>query len=72
MPGARSSRSKILVEREEKSSIALASNLPFTEWRGIIPDPPLVATIVDRVTLKAHIIGTGTESWHVPIATPQA
>jgi DNA replication protein DnaC len=56
---------QILAEREERSSIALASNLPFSEWGGIIPDPRLVAAIVDRVTFKAHIIETGTESYRL-------
>lgn len=56
---------QILTEREEKASIALASNLPFSEWGQVIPDPRLVAAIVDRVTFKAHIIETGTESYRL-------
>jgi hypothetical protein len=43
---------QILTEREEKASVAVASNLPFSEWGQIIPDPRLVAAIVDRVTLN--------------------
>jgi DNA replication protein DnaC len=56
---------QILAEREEKSSVALASNLPFSEWGGVVPDPRLVAAIVDRVTFNAHIIETGTESYRL-------
>ena len=56
---------QILTEREEKSSIALASNLPFSEWGQVIPDPRLVAAIVDRVTFNAHIIETGTQSYRL-------
>jgi len=56
---------QIMAEREEKSSIALASNLPFSEWGGVVPDPRLVAAIVDRVTFNAHIIETGTESYRL-------
>jgi hypothetical protein len=56
---------QILTEREEKASIAPASNLPFSEWGGVIPDPRLVAAIVDRVTFNAHIIETGTESFRL-------
>jgi hypothetical protein len=41
--------------REEKASIATGSNLPFSEWGSIIPDPRLVAAIVDRLTFHAHI-----------------
>lgn len=56
---------QILTEREEKASIALASNLPFSEWGQIIADPRLVAAIVDRVTFNAHIIETGTDSYRL-------
>ena len=56
---------QILTEREEKSSIALASNLPFSEWGQVVPDARLVAAIVDRVTFNAHIIETGTESYRL-------
>lgn len=56
---------QILTEREEKASVAVASNLPFSEWGSVIPDPRLVAAIVDRVTFNAHIIETGTESYRL-------
>jgi DNA replication protein DnaC len=56
---------QIVTEREEKASIATGSNLPFSEWGSIIPDPRLVAAIVDRLTFHAHIIETGTESYRL-------
>jgi DNA replication protein DnaC len=56
---------QILTEREEKASVAVASNLPFSEWGSIIPEPRLVAAIVDRLTFNAHIIETGTESYRL-------
>ena len=56
---------QILTEREEKASIAVASNLPFSEWGTVIPDPRLVAAIVDRVTFNAHILETGTQSYRL-------
>jgi DNA replication protein DnaC len=56
---------QIVTEREEKASIATGSNLPFSEWGSIIPDPRLVAAIVDRLTFHAHIIETGTESFRL-------
>ena len=42
---------QVLTEREEKNSIATASNLPFSEWGQIITDPRLVAAVIDR----AHV-----------------
>jgi DNA replication protein DnaC len=56
---------QILTEREEKASIAVASNLPFSEWGQVIADPRLIAAIVDRVTFNAHIIETGTDSYRL-------
>ena len=56
---------QILTEREEKASVAFATNLPFSEWGTVIPDPRLVAAIVDRVTFNAHILETGTNSYRL-------
>ncbi|WP_425954099.1 IS21-like element helper ATPase IstB [Xylanimonas sp. McL0601] len=56
---------QIMTEREEKSSIAIATNLPFSEWGTVFPDPRLVSAIVDRVTFNAHILQTGTESYRL-------
>jgi DNA replication protein DnaC len=56
---------QIITEREERASIGLASNLPFSEWRAVFPDPRLVAAIVDRITFNAHILETGTESYRL-------
>ena len=55
----------ILTEREERANVALASNLTFSQSSAIIPDPRLVAAIVDRVTFNAHIIETGTDSYRL-------
>lgn len=60
---------QILTEREEKASIAVASNLPFSEWGQVITDPRLVAAIVDRVTFNAHILQTGTASYRLRVTT---
>jgi DNA replication protein DnaC len=56
---------QILTEREERASIAIATNLPFSEWGSVFADPRLVAAIVDRVTYNAHILETGTQSYRL-------
>lgn len=56
---------QIITEREERASIGLASNLPFSEWGTVFPDPRLVAAIVDRITFNAHILETGTDSYRL-------
>jgi DNA replication protein DnaC len=56
---------QILTEREERSSVATATNLPFSEWGKIVPDARLVAAIIDRLTFHAHIIETGSDSYRL-------
>ena len=56
---------QVLTERDEKASIAIASNLPFSEWGQVITDPRLVAAVIDRVTFHAHILETGTDSYRL-------
>ena len=56
---------QIITEREERASVALGTNLPFSEWGSVISDPRLVAAIVDRITFNAHILETGTQSYRL-------
>ena len=56
---------QIITEREERASIGIGTNLPFSEWGTVFPDPRLVAAIVDRVTFNAHILETGTQSYRL-------
>jgi DNA replication protein DnaC len=43
--------------------IFAALNLPFSEWTTMIPNVRLCKAMVDRLTDRAHIIETGTESY---------
>ena len=54
---------QIITEREERASIACASNAMFSEWGATFTDPRLAAAVVDRLTFNAHIINTGTSSY---------
>lgn len=56
---------QIITEREERASIAVGTNLPFSEWGTVVADPRLVAAIVDRITFNAHILQTGTQSYRL-------
>ena len=56
---------QVITEREERSSVAVASNAPFSEWGRVFTDPRLVAAIVDRLTFNATIIETGTKSYRL-------
>ncbi len=56
---------QVITEREERASIACASNAPFSEWGRTFTDPRLAAAVVDRLTFHAHIIQTGTDSYRL-------
>jgi DNA replication protein DnaC len=38
-------------------------SLPFSEWTTVIPNARLCKALVDRITDRATIIETGTESY---------
>jgi DNA replication protein DnaC len=54
---------QVLSERQERGSLIVTTNLPFGEWTKVFPDARLAKAVVDRLTHRAHIIDTGTESW---------
>src|SRR6266566_3151321 len=59
---------QVFTEREERASVAIASNAAFSEWTSTFTDPRLCAAIVDRLTYDAHIIQTGTDSYRLRTA----
>jgi len=49
--------------RELIIRLHLTTNLPFSEWTSVFPNPRLCKALLDRITDCAHIIETGTESF---------
>lgn len=56
---------QVLTEREEKNSVAIASNQSFSGWTDTFTDPRLCAAIIDRLTFHGTIIETGTQSYRL-------
>ena len=56
---------QVLTEREEKASVAIATNEAFSGWTKTFTDPRLCAAIVDRLTFHGTIIETGTDSYRL-------
>jgi DNA replication protein DnaC len=54
---------QVISERVEKAALVVTTNLPFSEWTTVFPNPRLCKALLDRVTDRAHIIETGTESF---------
>ena len=54
---------QIIADRAETAALILTTNLPFSEWTQVIPNARLCKALLDRITDRAHIIETGTESY---------
>ena len=54
---------QVVAERAEKAAVILTTNLPFSEWTQVIPNARLCKALLDRITDRAHILETGTESY---------
>jgi DNA replication protein DnaC len=54
---------QVISERAERKALIVTTNLPFSEWTTVFPNPRLCKALLDRITDRAHIIETGTESF---------
>ena len=54
---------QVIAERAERAAIIVTTNLPFSEWTQVFPNARLCKALLDRITDRAHIIETGTESF---------
>jgi len=54
---------QVVARRAERAAVIITTNLPFSEWTTTIPNARLCKAMVDRLTDRAHIIETGTESY---------
>lgn len=54
---------QVIAERAEKAAVIVTTNLPFSEWTQVIPNARLCKALLDRITDRAHIIETGTQSY---------
>jgi DNA replication protein DnaC len=54
---------QVIAERAERAALIVTTNLPFSEWTQVFPNPRLCKALLDRITDRAHIIAIGTESY---------
>jgi DNA replication protein DnaC len=62
---------QVLTEREERASVAVATNATFSELGQVFTDPRLAGAVVDRLTFRSLIVETGTESFRLRSQTPR-
>lgn len=54
---------QVISDRAERAALIVTTNLPFSEWTTVFPNPRLCKALLDRITDRAHIIETGAESF---------
>jgi DNA replication protein DnaC len=54
---------QVISDRAERATIVMTTNLPFSEWTQVFSNVRLCKALLDRVTDRAHILETGTESY---------
>jgi DNA replication protein DnaC len=54
---------QVIAERAERATVIITTNLPFSEWTQVFTNARLCKAVLDRLTDRAHIIETGTESY---------
>ncbi|MEW6280376.1 MAG: IS21-like element helper ATPase IstB [Candidatus Eremiobacterota bacterium] len=60
----------LVSERYERGSIVLTSNLDFTEWGSVFPNPVLASATVDRLRHNAHRLIIEGDSFRKPKPYP--
>ena len=51
----------LISSRNDKGSIIITTNLTFDRWAEVFHDPTLTAAVVDRLTLRGHILDISRE-----------
>ena len=46
---------QVISDRAERAAIIVTTNLPFSEWTTVFPNPRLCKALLDRITDRAHI-----------------
>ncbi len=54
---------QVISERAERATLVITTNLPFSEWTQVFPNARLCKALLDRVTDRATIIETGSDSY---------
>ena len=54
---------QVIADRAERATVIITTNLPSSEWTQVFTNARLCKALLDRITDRAHIVETGSESY---------
>lgn len=56
---------KVIVDRSERGSTIVTTNLAFSEWKNLFENTAMVAALVDRLTFRSYILNMNGNSYRL-------